>query len=297
MEDKIDILLATYNGAEYIENQLYSILMQDYKNWTLLIHDDGSQDGTVDIIKRFAKNDSRICLINDGIIHLGPGNNFMHLLHYSTAPFICFADQDDIWFENKISTLLQLIKLKNNSVPQVIYSNRLLWQNGEVYHSKFPKFYTFKEILFQNGGLQGCCSMFNREMLLFIDKKYDSIAMHDHILTLAAILTKSIDYYDKPLFLYRRHTFNVTQIYRSLKQRLFNRSSVVDKSYYDGVRSFYNIFYENFQFRDRKILELYLQYYHSPFIIRFLSVIIHGYSLSNSKFRLWVKLILCPYHN
>lgn len=83
----IDILLATFNGASYIRSQIFSIISQDYTDWRLIIHDDGSTDKTVDLIKELASYDQRIRLIEDNVTHLGPGANFMHLLNFSDAPY------------------------------------------------------------------------------------------------------------------------------------------------------------------------------------------------------------------
>ena len=65
MNPKIEILMATYNGEKYIEDQINSIINQTYKNWTLLIRDDGSKDKTLDIIKKYEKVDKRIILLRD----------------------------------------------------------------------------------------------------------------------------------------------------------------------------------------------------------------------------------------
>ena len=57
---KIDIILATYNGARFIRTQICSVLSQTYPHWRLLIHDDGSTDDTVRIVKEMAASDTRI---------------------------------------------------------------------------------------------------------------------------------------------------------------------------------------------------------------------------------------------
>ena len=58
--EKIEILMATYNGEKYIKEQINSIINQTYTNWRLLIRDDGSKDKTVEIIKEYEKKDDRI---------------------------------------------------------------------------------------------------------------------------------------------------------------------------------------------------------------------------------------------
>ena len=64
MSKKIEILMATYNGGKYLEEQLDSIVAQTYKNWKLLISDDGSEDNTLKIIKKYSKKHKNIVLVN-----------------------------------------------------------------------------------------------------------------------------------------------------------------------------------------------------------------------------------------
>lgn len=291
----IDVLLATYNGEKYIEAQLYSILSQDYKHWRLLIHDDGSQDKTVEIVKKFTKMDARIYLIDDHVVGLGPGRNFMHLLNYSTAPFICFSDQDDIWFENKISIMLKVLSEKDNTKPQLLCCNFLIWSNGVVISHRLLKLYMLNDILFQNGGIQGCACLFNRKMLELINRKYSCVAMHDHVLALAAAVNHAINYCDIPLFFYRRHASNVTILKRTLIDKLRFRSYVVDKKYYDGIASFYMAFYEELSDKDRKLINLYLTLTKSTFLYRLKSVVVYHFRLHGSSFKLLVKIMICKY--
>ena len=94
--NNIDILMATYNGAKFIASQIRSLQNQTFTDWKLLIHDDGSTDGTIEILNFFCANDKRINIINDGIQFHNCALNFMHLLKYSDATFCIFCDQDDI---------------------------------------------------------------------------------------------------------------------------------------------------------------------------------------------------------
>ena len=80
----VDILMATYNGAAFVEEQVRSIIQQTFTNWRLLIHDDGSIDATMDILHRLAEEDNRIVLIEDGMQHFGVARNFIHLVALST---------------------------------------------------------------------------------------------------------------------------------------------------------------------------------------------------------------------
>ena len=62
-QPKLDILMATYNGEAYISQQIYSLQKQTFTDWRLLIHDDGSTDRTIEIIRELAATDQRICLM------------------------------------------------------------------------------------------------------------------------------------------------------------------------------------------------------------------------------------------
>lgn len=78
--EKIEILMATYNGEKYIKEQINSIINQTYTNWRLLIRDDGSKDKTVEIIKEYEKKDDRIKLLEDNKGNLGFIKNLLSFL-------------------------------------------------------------------------------------------------------------------------------------------------------------------------------------------------------------------------
>ena len=80
MNSEISILLASYNGERYIEQQLLSLIGQTYKEWQLYVRDDGSKDETVTIVRRYEKMDNRIHLVTDEQGSLGCIGNFLALL-------------------------------------------------------------------------------------------------------------------------------------------------------------------------------------------------------------------------
>ena len=73
----IDILMATYNGEAFVEEQVRSIINQSYPDWRLLVHDDGSNDGTWAILQQLSQEDSRIVLIEDHAHGLGVARHFI----------------------------------------------------------------------------------------------------------------------------------------------------------------------------------------------------------------------------
>src|SRR5262245_26477445 len=95
-EVSIDILMGTYNGAEFLEQQIESLVTQTCSEWRLLVRDDGSTDATARILQAVSQAHPRIQIVSDELGRLGAGQNFHHLLGLSTAPYVMFCDQDDV---------------------------------------------------------------------------------------------------------------------------------------------------------------------------------------------------------
>jgi len=120
-ENKVVVLLSTYNGEKYIKEQLDSILNQIYKNIKIIVRDDGSTDNTVQILKEYN---------NDGKIILYIGNNIGHVKSYywllensEKADYYSFADQDDIWFNYKIFNAVNALNYTGNEKPSLYFSD------------------------------------------------------------------------------------------------------------------------------------------------------------------------------
>ena len=102
---KVTILLSTYNGEQFLAEQIKSIQEQTYRDWQLLIRDDGFTDGTRAVIEDFCRKDERIAFINrENLQNLGVIQSFHSLLQYQDSDFYLFSDQDDVWLPNKIWT-------------------------------------------------------------------------------------------------------------------------------------------------------------------------------------------------
>jgi glycosyltransferase involved in cell wall biosynthesis len=107
----VAILLATHNGARFIDEQLASIAAQSHRNWSLWVGDDESTDATIDRIMAFRRAHP------DRTMHLrrGPGRgvtaNFLSLIcnQKVTADYIAFCDQDDVWLPGKLARALDMI--------------------------------------------------------------------------------------------------------------------------------------------------------------------------------------------
>ncbi len=107
----IAVLLATYNGARYLAEQLDSIIAQDYQDWKLWVRDDGSTDDTCCILATYAERLGRQMVLLEDAEHVGAVRSFERLLQTACeVDYFCFADQDDVWLPNKLSCTLQAMK-------------------------------------------------------------------------------------------------------------------------------------------------------------------------------------------
>ena len=128
LDNMIDILLATYNGEKYLKQQLESIFAQTNQDWRILVRDDGSNDNTAGIVKDcMAQHPGRISMISDDKGRHGACLNFGKLLEQSTAEYIMFSDQDDVWLPNKIELTLCLMKS-----AELVYPNMPLLVHGDM---------------------------------------------------------------------------------------------------------------------------------------------------------------------
>ncbi|GGF82253.1 glycosyl transferase [Paracoccus acridae] len=110
----VAILLASYRGAGFIGAQLASIAAQTYRNWRLIVSDDGSDDATRSIVANFAASRpaGQVRLI-DGP-RRGATQNFLHLLTATPDGPLAFCDQDDVWFPDKLARALTALAPHNN---------------------------------------------------------------------------------------------------------------------------------------------------------------------------------------
>lgn len=217
----IDILLATYNGEKFISEQIQSIINQTYLDWKLIIHDDGSTDETVKIIKRIqAEYPNKIKLINDQLCFGEAKSNFEHLLKLSLSKYIMFCDQDDVWDKNKIqlslNKLLHLEKLNKNQ-PILVHTdlsvvdsklnliNKSMWSLQKTN----PEWSKKLNISLIQNSVTGCTIIMNqhaKEISLPIPQ---NAIMHDWWILLSVLKHNgTVDFLNISTIKYRQHNFN-----------------------------------------------------------------------------------------
>ncbi|MGJ1291964.1 glycosyltransferase [Sphingobacterium multivorum] len=293
----IDILMATFNGGLYIENQILSLLSQTQKDWRLLVHDDGSTDDTIAIVRKYAVLDSRISIIEDGIKLGSAGSNFLHLLSYADSEFIIFCDQDDIWFESKLAILFA--ELQNCSGPSAVYCNAYGY-NGRVI--TIPKVSLIERddlsnSLFLNSGVQGCSLIFNKELKDLIIDLPEYVCMHDHYVTMSAIVFGKLKYVDNSLMLYRQHERNVTgnvsiSLIDRLRTFLNPNNTIIDEKHFRANKSFFMKFQTRLDTDQQKMFKAYLDFPSMNLVQKIGSVIRHRFRIGNSRMLLLIKIFL-----
>lgn len=117
---KISIIIPTYNGSKYISSSINSVLNQTYKDWELIIIDDGSTDNTESVVKeiiglsplsiRYIKQENR-----------GPNAARNVGLTLSAADFVAFLDSDDVWLPEKLEKQISLFNTYKNDLLGVVY--------------------------------------------------------------------------------------------------------------------------------------------------------------------------------
>ena len=209
----IAILLATKNGAGYLCRQMQSYVEQTHKNWSLHVSDDGSSDGTPDIIRKFSESSPQAVALHQGPKR-GIGANFMSLAKNSAieADYFAFSDQDDVWCTDKLERAMSWFKTIPLSTP-ALYCSRteLIDRNGEHkgYSRLFKKHPSFRNALVQNIA-GGNTMIFNKATKNLLEKAGDiEFSSHDWLTYQIVSSVSGIVYYDEQHSIqYRQHSEN-----------------------------------------------------------------------------------------
>lgn len=310
------ILMATYNGAKYIEDQIVSILSQDVTAWKLYISDDGSTDETLNILSKWSSLDSRINIISDGKARRGPARNFSDLAEATRDNFdlFFFCDQDDVWHPNKLSTFLNFyheeVACQSFSTTDsiLVHSNlSLIDQHGVEFSNSFWAYQqlernqdTFASLLMQNT-VTGCAMMVNRALLDRCGPVPSSAIMHDWWYALVASSSGAVVRINQPLTRYRQHSSNSVGAKRISVSALITRKLPMNKLVKSVVASlrqaevFDETFRDSLKPEHRSALTLLCRFADSPTILGIFSLFLNGItkigSLRNAGYFIALLLI------
>lgn len=253
--------MATYNGEKYLSEQIDSIVGQTYQNWNLLIRDDNSSDGTLQILKKYEKLDRRIKILRDNRGNLGIVKNFEELLKNSKSELIMFSDQDDIWFENKLDMYLKIAE-KLEFSGFLIHSEAALFNKNHENISK-GSFISKKAVkkglenVFFNYFVQGATILISKEIRDFIFPFPKEAYLHDRYIHLVSELFFERVFINQPLIYYRQHGNNQIGAKNTLKQLLSKR--YFDKRDYWLIKFIYDKYNDFLTPNKKKMIEEYFK--------------------------------------
>lgn len=193
---QVAILMATYNGGKYLAEQIDSIVSQTYRNWHLYVHDDASSDNTTEILNRYSLSYPDYVTILNYKPQGGACRNFISLMQNVEADLYMFADQDDVWHDEKIFLTVQAGRdCLFSNVPCLVHTDLCVVDSDmNIIASSFWKYSNISPEFVQQlsdhvfNVATGCTMLFNRP-LRDIALKYISphILMHDSLLMCACL--------------------------------------------------------------------------------------------------------------
>ena len=215
MSARVAVLLAAYNGEQFIREQVDSILAQEGVDITVFVSVDTSNDGTEALVDAIASSDSRVFVLPHGQHFGGAGPNFYRLIKdvdFASFDYVALADQDDIWLPNKLSRAVELMaeKLADG------YSSNVtaFWPDGRQQPINKSQPQTQYDFLFEAAG-PGCTYVLSKRLAdemrsrLIKRPKLNQIAYHDWLIyALARANGYSWVIDDSPSMLYRQHDLN-----------------------------------------------------------------------------------------
>lgn len=218
------IVLATYNGGEFLGQQLESLRRQTRSDWRLLVRDDGSTDDTRAQLETSRTRDSRIELLEDSTVRFGPARSFGRLLSEAAArgaSIVFCCDQDDVWHPEKVARQCERIEriesLAGPQTPLLVYGDaRLVDRSGHPLGTTFSRKVAapipagvepLPSCLLGNR-IPGCTLAINRALLDMAVPLPDDTPMHDWWLAALAAATGETLWIPEPLVDYRQHGDN-----------------------------------------------------------------------------------------
>lgn len=221
---KVAIVLSTYNGEQFIKQQLDSLVHQHVDSNKVNVHiycrDDGSKDTTTKIIEMYMEKYTNISIVCDSGNNLGVKLSFFSLLQQVSADYYFFCDQDDIWNPNKISMFLTNFSQLDNNKPAGVYSDlNLVDANGDLlgitmmqanrWENEKRNFLFFFFHLRVTGAAFAINRVARDKLITVSNADFSKVRMHDGIAALLIASYDNLSFINKPMVNYRQHDKNV----------------------------------------------------------------------------------------
>lgn len=210
----VSIAMATYNGEKFVEQQIQSLLAQDYPNLEIVISDDCSQDRTWEILEHYASIDDRIRLL-PRTVNLGYVKNFVRVFSECKGELISPCDQDDIWYPNKTSRLVE----EMGDATLIYCNNRYIDEKNSFLGKTHADVVNMidgqdvRKLLFCTS-ISGHTMIFNKKLLSITSQLVD-FPYVDWAIAFLAAEYGNIKYLDEILVDWRQHSNSATFHMRS----------------------------------------------------------------------------------
>ena len=222
----VSICLATHNGERFIAEQLQSVLEQLGAGDEIVVSDDGSSDGTLDLLRQFSMPQLRVIPPRR---FFDPKANFEYVLAAAKHDIIVLCDQDDIWLPQKLDRIREVMRDRRNSIAAMMSDAGLVDEAGESLRERLFERFPPRRGVWRNiyrNCYTGCAMAITRPLLELALPFPKGIPMHDSWLGLLAEAAGDVVFVDEITFLHRRHTANASYRRRNPAQQISWRASL-----------------------------------------------------------------------
>lgn len=254
----VNVLISTYNGETYIAQQIDSILEQTYSDFRIYVRDDGSNDGTLNVLSKY-ENEKQIVVFKGE--NIGFGRSFLWLLNeIDTGEYWAFCDQDDVWAKDKLQKAVDALERMDNCNPNYYVHDFYITDeqlNIEGEHKNYIKNYSFQMAITECLHM-GFATVFNRKFRSYMLKgDISKLPTHDWWAELIAMEFGTI-YVDSYLGAYHRR-LQTSVSGSALKNRIkWFKGALGGQSEIPTIaKEFYDTFEKNMNQKDKKVLSLF----------------------------------------
>jgi len=217
----IKIIISTYNGERFLDEQINSIFDQRYYEWVISIRDDNSVDNTQSIVEIFSnKSPNKVVIVKDFLGNLNVKESYSLLMQQEDVDYLLFCDQDDVWLPDKIDKTLAAMRAAEErfgaETPLLIHTDLCVVDRD--LQPIAPSFWKYQNLnprlgmklnrVMPQNVVTGCTVMINRPLVKIAAPIHEGAIMHDWWLALVAVLFGQVVYLDEATVLYRQHGEN-----------------------------------------------------------------------------------------
>ena len=275
---KLAVLLSTYNGEEYISQQLDSLLRQTLKPDRIFIRDDGSRDDTLNILEEYSSEYPFIRYYNGK--NKGPAKSFWELIcSCEDADYYALCDQDDVWFEDKLETAVSMLEKEEKDIP-LLYCSKYTLTDRDLnpIDSNVSDLYGFSDfahsLLYHTA--PGCTFVFNhaaRKQIEKYDVEKEYCIIHDAIIHKVVAMFGKVILDESSHMYYRQHgnneigmDANAIRVFLGRISRFLNGKIRNYRS--NTARSLLNVYSDEIDKEKKELLNIVANYMYDPALKR-----------------------------